>query len=176
MNDWVIHTKIDITGYKKTLNGIVNNIPPSLKKYRSTKGFNSKQYLLHEYQDKFLKIQEDVKIQIKTHANIKNNLNLIAAWTVLGYEDSYHVVHKHNEPTNHVASVLYLKVPKPTINKGGQFYFFIRDKNSNITYHEIKPKEGSLIIMPIHIFHGAYPQARGLRQTLNMDFEIEKLC
>ena len=54
--------------------------------------------------------------------------------------------------------------------------FFIRDKNLNITYHEIKPKEGSLIIMPIHIFHGAYPQAKGLRQTLNMDFEIEKLC
>jgi len=41
MNDWVIHTKIDITGYKKTLNGIVNNIPPSLKKYRSIKGFKT---------------------------------------------------------------------------------------------------------------------------------------
>ena len=176
MNDWVIHTKIDITGCKKTLDNIIKKISPLSVEHRSTKGINSKQYLLDKYQNKFLKIQEDVKKQIKTHINIKNNLNLIAAWTVLGYENSYHSVHNHNDPTNHVASVLYLKVPKPKINKGGQFYFFIRDKNLNITYHEIKPEEGSLIIMPIHIFHGAYPQARGLRQTLNMDFEIEKLC
>ena len=41
-----------------------------------------------------------------------------------------------------------------------------------MVYNNIIPKLGDLIIMPIHIFHGAYPQSKGTRQTLNMDFEV----
>ena len=171
MRDWAVHTTIDIKGYKKILDKIIKNKTPAPVKDRSTRGSDSKQYLIYEYKDRFLEIQESVKKEITRHTG-QNNLSLLAAWTVLGYENSYHTVHNHNDPTNHIATVLYLKVPKPTINKGGQFYFFNGDEKGNIRYHEIKPQEGSLIIMPIHTFHGCYPQAKGLRQTLNMDFEV----
>jgi len=26
--------------------------------------------------------------------------------------------------------------------------------------------------MPVHILHGSYPQPKGIRQTLNLDFEV----
>ena len=170
MRDWAVHTTIDVTGYKKILDRITKNKSPVSVKDRSTRGGDSKQYLIYEYRDRFLEIQESVKKEVIRHTG-KTNLNLLAAWTVLGYENSYHTVHNHNDPTNHVATVLYLKVPKPTFHKSGEFYFFTNN-DGQIKYNEIQPQQGSLIIMPIHIWHGCYPQSKGLRQTLNMDFEI----
>ena len=53
----------------------------------------------------------------------------------------------------------------------GQFYFFLL-KNNKIEYNEIQPEEGMMIVMPTKTLHGSYPQAKGLRHTLNLDFEI----
>ena len=44
--------------------------------------------------------------------------------------------------------------------------------NNEIKYHELEPVEGMLVIMPTRTLHGSYPQPRGLRQTLNFDFQV----
>lgn len=170
--DWLVHSKIETTNFKKTIDEIVNNETIVDNSIKSTRGLNAKQYMLFDKQHLFLNIQNKVKEEL---SKILPNFNfvLISAWTVLGEENSYHMVHKHNDPSNHVATVLYLDVPKvKNIHQSGSFYYFLRDINNEIQNYLIEPEIGSLIVMPIHIFHGTYPQSKGLRQTLNMDFKV----
>ena len=91
---------------------------------------------------------------------------------MLGYKGSYHTVHKHNNKINHISVVLYLNVNKTQQNnENGNFYCFLNNQN-NIQYYSHKPKKNDLIIMPVWLLHGVYPQEKGLRQTLNLDFEL----
>jgi hypothetical protein len=109
------------------------------------------------------------------------NINLLNAWTVLGQEKGYHVVHSH-DPNNtiqdqKIATVLYLNTtPKSEwqlINEeeAGNFYALYY-RNDKINYWTYAPKKGDLLIFPSNTFHGTYPQPKGLRQTLNMDFQV----
>ena len=174
MIDWLFHNKINVEDYKNYFDTIINNIPKDNLQFKSTRGINSKQYDLIEYEKDFSNIVDVVKKKIlKIIKNIK--LNLLSAWTVIGDENSYHLAHRHNDIKNHISTVLYLNVPeKKTFHQSGNFFYFKRDENNNIVYNSIEPEEGSLIIMPVHIWHGTYPQAPGKRQTLNMDFEYIK--
>ena len=95
--DWLIHKNIEVKGYKQIIDNIINQIEPvDLSEY-STCGFNSVQYGLLDYQDLFLEIQERVVSEIhnpiKEYSNSK--VKLTDAWTVLGYENSYHTAHSH---------------------------------------------------------------------------------
>jgi hypothetical protein len=138
----------------------------------STTGYNVEQYYLIENESLFRNIQNKVIEQFKRYMN--NDFKLKSSWTILGEENSYHTVHKHHDAINFIASVLYLEVPpNPDIHRSGGFYYFLnRNKGKGIKNLEIYPQIGDLIFMPVHILHGSYPQSKGLRQTLNMDFEV----
>ena len=177
MNDWIIFKNINVEGYKDIINNILTEDIYVEKEKYSTRGYNSMQYWLSSKEDLFIPIQDKIKNEIIN--DLKgleiDNLNLVSSWTVLGQENSYHTMHRHNKPQNHISTILYLDVPpEPTIDQSGDFYFILRDENKDIQYHQMQPKIGDLIIMNVDIWHGAYPQAKGLRQTLNMDFEINK--
>ena len=135
---------------------------------RSSRGEKSIQYNLFNYIENF---KEAINLVVDNLSKNKK-YKLLSAWTVIGEEDSYHLVHKHNGYKNHIATVLYLKVPKKQFHKSGDFYYFFKDKNGNIKKETISPEVGSLIVMPINTYHGAYPQGEGIRQTLNLDFEV----
>jgi len=98
-----------------------------------------------------------------------DNLNLASSWTVLGKRGSYHTCHKHNTNKD-VSTVLYLETPQTNDERDeGIFYFVINNE-----VHELVPKKGRLLIFPVTMYHGVYPQGDGLRQTLNMDFSLQE--
>jgi len=168
--DWIIIDNISITNMSKIVKkGIKNTSPVSLDS-KSTTGKNVKQYDLFNYiknNSIIDMVKEKILLSLDRHLHLKlNNLKLLSAWTVLGYKNSYHTLHKHNDKINHVSSVIYLNVKEE-----GSFYYVYK-KNEEITYGSYKPQVGDLIIFPVWLLHGAYPQSRGLRQTLNLDFEI----
>ena len=166
--DWIVQTKINISTIKLIMKDIVGiEVDVALK---STRGFNCKQFDLFNQRSKFKKVINLIKNELCKLDN--KQYNLLSAWTVIGQENNYHLVHRHNKPTNHLATVLYLKMP-PTNNlhQSGEFYYFLKEGNE-ITCNNFLPEEGTLIIMPVHILHGSYPQPKGIRQTLNLDFEV----
>ena len=171
-NNWIIKRDINIKNYDTLINNsILKKDDLSLK---STRGFSSEQYDLFNNKEQFKVVIEEVKNELKK-INKDINYNLVAAWTVIGKENSYHTVHRHNNSNvNHVATVLYLSVPKSNMHQTGDFYYFINDNYNNISCKIVTPKKGTLIIMPIDLLHGSYPQSAGIRQTLNMDFEMVK--
>jgi len=168
--DWIIRDNISITNISKVVKqGIQTTSPISLDS-KSTTGENVKQYDLFQYLNNnpaIDKIKEKILLNLEKYLDVKlNNLKLLSAWTVLGYKNSYHTLHKHNNKQNHVSSVLYLNVKKV-----GSFYYVYK-KNEEIKCGTHKPHIGDLLIFPVWLWHGTYPQSKGLRQTLNLDFEI----
>jgi hypothetical protein len=105
-----------------------------------------------------------------------NNLKPTSCWSVSGDEGSYHRIHRHLpfngenvEKTNRISTILYLDVPSKTKIADGDFYFVIKE-DDEIRSYSIEPKVGDFIVMSANVFHGTYPQSKGLRRTLNMDF------
>jgi hypothetical protein len=170
--DWLIidNIKTDI---------LINKILKTKKEENisilSTKGKKSIQYkLTNEFnkENNLIKIRNLIETLIKKNLNKNFNINcdlkLMSAWTVLGKENSYHTVHNHNKKNlNYVSTVTYLNVPKK--DKGLFYYFFQNEEN--LEHRIIEPNKNMVIIMPSWIYHGVYPQGKGLRQTLNLDFE-----
>ena len=171
-----------INNFKTVVDRLVQDLSPDDLLYKSTKGEKSKQYDLF----KFINVDEDFtsvvnKIKEKTitylHKNVNEykvkDLSVASSWTVYGEEGSYHTIHRHDQGGPLVATVTYLKTPildnsrKKT--KGMFFYFF-----DNEVYH-LEPTEGQIIIMPTWVLHGTYPQTKGLRQTLSVDFCVDFL-
>lgn len=169
-NNWIIKKDINIRNFDEIINNsIIEKDDLTLK---STRGFLSEQYNLFKDKHKFNIVVEEIKNELKK-INKHIDYNLVAAWTVIGKENSYHTVHRHNDGNlNHIATVLYLKVPEGNMHQSGDFYYLVNDNDNNISCGTITPKKGTLIIMPIDLLHGSYPQSKGIRQTLNMDFEM----
>ena len=117
------------------------------------------------------KVKKIISLNLEKHLGYKiNNLKLLSAWTVLGYKNTYHTLHRHNSKKNHVSSVIYLKVPKSDKHS----FYYLHQQNEEIFCERLNPKEGNIFIFPVWLWHGVYPQSeRGLRQTLNLDFEYE---
>ncbi len=168
MSSPIIHTKVDTKKIQYLLDKILHEEIVDLTS-RSTRGINSKQFTFKNLN----KLEEIVKIiqEKLTQLDSSKTYNLLSAWTVIGDENAYHKAHKHNENVNHIATITYLNVPPANFHQSGDFYYFYNDNNI-IQKGTISPVKGSLIIMPINLFHGTYPQAKGKRQTLNLDFEI----
>ena len=173
MNDWILHTKIEKNSIKRIKNEIDNLSENCISlDERSTRGLNSTQYILTHKKDK-LKISQSLIIK-KVKECIEENveLNIENAWTVLGQENSYHLVHKHHNKKKQISVVVYLSIPKKNnLHQSGAFYCFLK-KNEQINYLAIQPELGSIFIFPSNVLHGAYPQSKGLRQTLNFDFSF----
>ena len=170
---WFKKTNIDTKNYKVIIDNLVKDMKPINDERYSTRGLNAKQYDLYDFKDSISTIVDHVKIELKKIFN-KPFYNLVAAWTVYSEENSYHLVHRHNyENSNHISSVLYLSIPDNiNLHQSGNFYYFMKNKDNNISYNHITPKLGDLFFLPANMFHGTYPQAKGLRQTLNLDFEV----
>lgn len=115
--------------------------------------------------------------------NQENNIDLeyFNGWTVVGRENSYHKIHKHNLGRfDGISTVLYLNVPETNnenlpenniylvtnLNQKNPFYL----QNNDVTH--INPEVGKLLIFPDWVLHGTYPQTKGIRQTLNIDYKL----
>ena len=165
--NWLAHTNISIDGFEDTLNNITQGETPIDISNKSTRGNESLQFSLNNYFKDIKNITNTVTQQLKRIEPLQNKkFNLLEGWTVYGRQGGYHMVHNHGI-LNHVSVVIYLKTPK----QEGQFYYFLLN-NNEIECDEIQPEEGMMIVMPTKTLHGSYPQAKGLRHTLNLDFEM----
>lgn len=176
MNDVYVES-VSIDNYKSVVDRLVKDIYPDDLTNRSTRGEKSKQYDL----TKLFNVDEEFtsvvnKIKEKTLLCLQNrnlrhirNLSALSCWTVYGEENGYHLVHRHNNRNApHISTVTYLKTPVPKSANAGNFFYF---NNDNVC--EIAPVEGQMLILPVWLFHGTYPQSEGLRQTLNVDFSYD---
>lgn len=150
------------------------NLPNWLdgNKNLSTRGQGSLQYDLLPYvsdlNDVYKEISNRVFLELINQGRVTrlSRLHVESTWTVLGYENGFHRIHKHNTNRD-IASVLYMRTSQNSFNKPGTFYAVV-----NGTIEEISPKPGDLLIFPVDILHGTYPQGPGVRQTLNIDFKV----
>jgi hypothetical protein len=180
--DWLIKSNLEINDCRKIIKNVTDNLIPIDTKLKSTRGKYSKQYdILLEFEKnnelkKILNIIKNHIFQIlKTKFNYEFDLQILSAWTVYGKKGSYHATHRHNDRKKpHISTILYLQIPKNSNDLDGAFYFFI-NKNGDIEINTFIPKVSDFIIMPAWIYHGVYPQAKGLRQTLNIDFSINPI-
>jgi len=176
MEDWIIIDKIDIKDIKPFVKKHIKKQNKLSLEYKSTVGNKSSQYDLFN-QIKNSSILNLIKSKvIDSFFRIKNkkiNIELTHSWTVIGHKDSYHKLHKHciNLETNKLCSVIYLQTPKKSKGENGNFYCVFK-KNNKIEYFSYKPKVGDIIIFPVWLFHGVYPQDLGTRQSLNLDFVV----
>jgi hypothetical protein len=163
MNFSYIKLDVDLTeNFRKIIEDIVVHESPIDITGKSTQ--NGIQYELSESKniEKMSPIISKVEEEIYSKLGIKH-LKVCSAWTVLGRKGTYHTCHKHNT-NDDISTVLYLETP--IFNPPhGSFYFF--DDGEVWDFH---PQKGDLIIFPVTTFHGTYPQGRGLRQTLNLNF------
>lgn len=169
------------------------------KKTFSPKGQNIEQYWLvkptsdfHIKDTKFVEFEKKYKNEIISrlkksevlNQHFEDNLSLKMAncWSVVGEENSFHCVHSHNGINKGIATVLYLKIPDTNeADKKENNIFLILNSNANpspfIYYNppghiDINPEVGKLLIFPDWILHGSYPQTKGVRQTLNLDYQF----
>jgi hypothetical protein len=174
MSDWIIINTINTQPFLEIVKKTIEDMSPISLEQKSTRGENVKQYDLFDRLKSHIminEIKETISLNLKKHLGYKiNSLKLVSAWTVLGYKNTYHTLHKHNIKTNHVSSVIYLKVPK-----SNEFnFYYIHQQNEEIFHRRLNPKEGNIFIFPCWLWHGVYPQSEeGLRQTLNLDFEYK---
>lgn len=180
MDDWIIQTKVDkdfANKVKKEINEIIveKNLVSNLAG-RSTTGKDSKQYNLQEVSQEIKCINTLKNIILNTlrdqsHISLKDNLKLSSCWSVKGSIGTFHQTHCHNNfLTRHYSTVLYLETDKDEIF--GNFYALLKD-NEYIRKFEHNPSTGDLLIFPVWIWHGTYPQRHLKRQTLNIDFYVQ---
>jgi hypothetical protein len=166
------HKKVNINKFLEEMKKCKTTpVKDDLLKSKSTQGINS-------FQIELTNIDELSKLFLKAMKGVIeiNNLKPTSCWSVSGDEGSYHRIHRHLpfkgenvEKTNRISTVLYLDVPSKTKIADGDFYFVIKE-NNEIKSYSIEPKVGDFIVMSANVFHGTYPQSKGLRRTLNMDF------
>ena len=148
--------------YRRIIDKIITDIDPIDTSTKSTQNGVQYQLFNQKYFETLYPIVSTVRNQVCSLLSI-SNIDLRSAWTVLGKKGTYHTCHRHNT-NDDIATVLYLESPNSNGPEGNFYFFDTQD------VHEIKPKKGDLLIFPVTVFHGAYPQGEGLRQTLNLDF------
>ena len=166
------HKKVNINKFLEEMKKCKTTpVKDDLLKSKSTQGINSSQIELTSIDELSKLFLEAMKGVIET-----NNLKPTSCWSVSGEEGSYHRIHRHMpfngedvEKTNRISTVLYLDIPPKTNVADGDFYFVVKE-NNQIKSYSIEPKVGDFIVMSANVFHGTYPQSKGLRRTLNMDF------
>lgn len=174
-DDWLIKDnlkgKFNLFDLRSRISQIIasNNIPDSKEK-KSTKGLNSSQYELKEHLQKFYDIGMLCQEMLNLSKIFRGKVFVRPAngWTIYGNEDGFHTVHRHNQQTiGHVAAVIYLSESRNSFHKSGKFFIFAGNR-----VNEHDPKEGDILMFPNHLYHGSYPQGPGIRQTLNLEFQL----
>jgi hypothetical protein len=174
-DDWLIVDFLNETlNIKNIVSDVIKNKDPISLNNKSTVGEESKQYNLDNIlNQEIVNIIKDRVIFNLKKIDIEVSLSLKSAWTVLGNKNSYHVLHKHNKKINHISTILYLAAPDFSEKEKGNFYCVLKEKDE-IEYYSHSPKIGDMLIFPVWLWHGTYPQENGLRQSLNLDFEINE--
>jgi len=179
--DWIIEAQLDSeinNKIKNSIFGVIEN-----KKIQSdTRGTscrgNIKQYNLLEHIDsellEFIKqITKEQLFQNQIIDSLSYKLIETTIWTCIGQKGSYHIMHNHSLRHGNfrdlVSTILYLETPD-IAGTDGLFYSFFRTNEIMVK----PPKNGKVLIFPVWLFHGTYPQPEGNRQTLNFTFEILK--
>lgn len=104
-------------------------------------------------------------------------LNPCSCWSVTGVKGSFHKVHDHGLQ-NSICTITYTQVPEVMNDEEGYVYFIMSNEIRSPTYSsipkaiELKPELGKMIIFPSHMLHGVYPYPDGIRQSFNLDFNI----
>jgi hypothetical protein len=130
------------------------------------------QYLLSDYEDDLFEIIDYYENEI-----FKCELILNDAWVIYGTEGTFHTVHTHTSDQNDVldnekCTVLYLQTNKDQY-PFSCFYAYLENNNGINPYiYTHCPAKGDLLFFSPTTLHGTYPQRKGLRQTLNMDFTL----
>ena len=178
--DWLIIDKLNVGKIDLEVNKIIKNNAPKIMTDKSTHGKNSTQYKMTDNLKKNVVtklVTKKIKELLLSKFETNFDLNLISAWSVKGQEHGYHTLHKHDylEKKLHIASVVYLstpKMPKEEITRETNNFYCLLNNKGNLTYYTYRPVDGDIMVFPVWLWHGAYPQSKGLRQTLNMDFEV----
>ena len=174
-NDWIIKNnikdKINLFQLRSKISEIIasNNLQDCKDKH-STKGSQSYQFGLKEHLNNFYTLGMLCQDLLNSSKIFSKNIYIKPdnGWTVYGGEDGFHTVHRHNkEIVGYIAAVLYLTESYNTKHKPGKFFIFAGNRAT-----EYVTKEGDLIMFPNHLYHGTYPQGPGLRQTLNLEFQV----
>ena len=141
---------------------------------RSTRGKNSIQTTLSNCEG----LEKVFRKYVSTEVDWLDRCKCNHSWIVKGDEGSYHQLHRHLLPydyttlTNDISCVYYLEVPKHS-NEGDGAFYFLFENNGFIEHKQIQPQVGDLVIMPSTVWHGVYPQAKGTRRVVNMEFRYE---
>lgn len=185
-DDWFIKTEIEqVSKTKEVVNKWIKKLPKNDLKNLSTRGQYSKQYMLKnafETEETFQFILENCakKITEEFEKRIGRDpeISLNNAWTVIGNTNSFHAVHKHKKvPEKIISTVMYLSAPTKNMNDKklldrGEFYYFLNKQDNRLLFNSIYPKTNDFFIFPCWVWHGTYPQVKGIRQTLNIDFNV----
>ena len=192
--NWLIVSHIEDSLLKETENCLKDVSEEDWSTYTSAKGINSKQnYIINPkwmpsenhkepkgWKEVKTNFENFVQKEIVFYGLLPPNWNKIyanSAWTVTGGEGSYHSIHDHG--ASNISSVVYLEVPNndEELNLPSGSLFFVLDANGytnlsvpNYRTVHIKPKKGMIVIFPSWLLHGVYPQEKGVRRTLNIDF------
>jgi hypothetical protein len=180
-DDWFIQESISkdkVEEIKYEIKNVIskNNIQSNIHLTSSTG--NIEQYNLVNHIGQSYIIDDLSKLifnKLQERKLIMKNNDLVRqqCWTAIGKKGAYHTVHSHNtQIMRAVVCVFYLQTPNKDQNdihdRSGNFFMFSR-RNELM---EFSPKEGDYIIFPTWIYHGTYPQSKGYRQTLNIDYTI----
>ena len=181
-DDWLITFTKDVKSIRTNVNNTIKDENLENLQGLSTRGSLSKQWGLTKILDKGIieKIKSWIIPEYKKLFDVKDiELSFLSSWTVIGKKNSYHEVHNHikgrEKDYDNIGVVIYLESPEKTFHQSGDFYYLYEDKVSDyIRFGSIEPVEGTIIMMPSWLWHGAYPTS-GKRQTLNLEFEIKEL-
>ena len=187
-DDWLIKTNIEqVAKTKEVINTFIKKLRKKDLVNLSTRGKNSKQYDLKEafeQEESFQFILENcakkITEEFEKRTGVDPAISLNNAWTVIGNTNSFHAVHRHKDtPQNIISTVIYLSVPPKDINDNklkdlGDFYYFLTKRDGNLLFNSFYPKTNDFIIFPSWVWHGSYPQIKGIRQTLNIDFNVHR--
>lgn len=197
INNWLIEDQIELNFLNQIQKFLDENIKhfPKDKIGYSTIGNNCEQYWIKGGENNFefsSLVWENINNEIKKiflkelqnllkYENLK--LNLVSSWTVVGEENTYHKLHDHSGGFDGFSAVIYIRVPQLSgtdsyhsnrinfVMHADPYSKFLVNESPNII--SIDPNVGKILIFPRHMIHGTYPQPKGIRQTLNLEYNFD---
>ena len=178
MEDWIENHRLEST------DKIISEINEIIQKHniesntdgKSTTGSNSSQYELGSHIKEFSFAEPLAKIvestlQRKDLLSSSEKVEICNLWAVYGGHGAFHRIHRHNElGVKHYSMVVYTHVDQSEDEISGAFFAVLNTEGEN-DFIEFAPETGDILIFPVWICHGTYPQSSQKRITLNLDFK-----
>lgn len=169
---------------------------------KSTTG-NAKQYWIfydEKFVSEELQSIQFEKVAHNLIGQIKSSLNFLklekpiydlefkvnSMWFVEGEENSYQKAHHHEDENSikfnlhpcGISTVMYLDDDGIGENDEGSIYFIMNSEASNLftppnKILTLSPSKGDFYIFPDYLIHGTYPQQKGRRLILSINFILQ---